>query len=72
VIPDLNRQQVVLELAELLKKGGGLSISQNTVVAAPVASRGGSFELLQQAVSDALYSRAAPLVEAEILPSDPE
>ena len=61
----------MLELAELLKKGGGLSISQQTVVATPAMTTGGSFDQLQQAVSEALFGRTLPPsdpVEATVVP----
>lgn len=70
VLPDLERQKVVLDLAELLKKGSGISVSQNVINAPAPASGGlGSLEQLQQVVSDALYKSPTerPTVEAEVV-----
>jgi hypothetical protein len=76
-IPDLDRQQVALELGDLMpKKGGGniaIGITNNPSGGSPNASPGGFLETLQQAVAQVLYttpSRPAP-IEAEIVPPDP-
>lgn len=62
--PDLDRQKLALELADLLKKGGGLTISQtNQTVAYGVGGGGaglGTLERVQQAVSG--LRAGAPLV----------
>ena len=77
VLPDLERQKLVFELADLLKKGGGFSISQQMLVATAPAAQSGALEQLQQVVSEALYgggttaSAAAAPVEAEVLPAEP-
>src|SRR3990172_5206771 len=56
VTPDLERQKLVLEMAQLLPKGGGgASATVNVVNAGPAVA--GTLEQLQQGVSDALYGR---------------
>lgn len=53
VFPDLDRQKLALELADLVKKGGGLSITQNNAaVFTPSAVSTGSLEQLQQALGE--------------------
>lgn len=54
---DLERQKIALELANLLKKAGGIAIQTNVNVPAP-ASKGGSLEQLQQAIGEIMYGRA--------------
>lgn len=59
--PDLDRQKLALELAELLKKGGGLTISQTNQTVTMGAGAGlGTLERVQQAVSG--LRAGAPLV----------
>ena len=55
--PDLDRQKLALELAQLTEKKGGLFIQQNTgvVAAAALPSNSGALEQLQQAVGDLLF-----------------
>jgi hypothetical protein len=77
LIPDLDRQQVALDLGDLFpKKGGGIAIGiTNTNQGSPQVQGGGFLEHLQQAVSDVLFSQPvapepAP-IDAEIVPPDP-
>lgn len=75
--PDLDRQKVALELGQLLSKGGGITLQQNTLVApaAPIAagSGPGSFEALQAAVRSVLHPprSIAPIVEGTVTTEDP-
>ena len=76
---DLDRQELLLEMTGLIKKGGGVNVAvQNNLPAAGSSPlQAGFFEQLQQAVSSVLYgaqtpeppaeSPAAP-VEAEVIP----
>jgi len=70
--PDLDRQKLALELAQLTEKKGGILMQQNTIAAGALASTGtGALEQLHQAVGDLLYSptrrrNSAPVVEAQI------
>ena len=60
-LPDLDRQKVALELAQLIQQRGGINIQQNSLTL-PAASGGsgapGPLEQLQQAVHEVLYPRA--------------
>lgn len=69
IVPDLDRQKVALDLAELLPKKGGLAIGINQTTiqgGAPAGGFGGTLEKLQQTVGNLLYGEA---IEAEILPN---
>ena len=71
ILPDLERQKVALELADLLKKGGGISITQQTMAIGEMAgTKGGDLERLQQAMSGAWdpappRDRPVPVVDVE-------
>lgn len=70
VLPDLDRQKLALELAQLVQKSAGFSIQQNTVVqppADPLEGRGTLIEL-QHAVRQMLSGPRQPIVEAETVP----
>jgi hypothetical protein len=56
--PDLDRQKVALELAQLLQTRGGITVQQNSVTL-PAGGSGapGALEQLQQAVHEVLYPR---------------
>jgi len=72
VTPSLDHQKLVLELADLLKKGGGISVQQNNI-AASVGGRptAGLLERMQQVVSDTLYGHAAePAIDAVPVPPE--
>ena len=77
VQPDLDRQKVALELGQLLTKGGGINLQQNTLVApGGSATFGpGALDQLQQAVGEILTPRSrrpstpidvTPLVETAV------
>lgn len=76
VLPDLDRQKLALELADLVKKGGGLQIQNNQLnVGSTAGSPGaGDLEKLQQALSGINFAVDPPAatpkmtVDAEILP----
>lgn len=64
-LPDLDRQKLALDLAQLLPKGGGLSIvNANVQGGAGSPAAPGSYEALQ-ALTDALLYGAPP-IDAEI------
>lgn len=82
VLPNLDRQKLALELAQLTTKSGGLFIQQNTGVsttatATAEAARAaapqpvvGALEQLQQAVSQILYS-SGPMTTLDVEPIRP-
>jgi hypothetical protein len=57
LLPDLDRQKVALELAQLTQKSGGIVVQQQTTVTQPQRplQAPGALEQLQQAVSQILY-----------------
>lgn len=58
-LPDLDRQKLALEVAELVKPKSGITFNQaNVLGAGGGSSMGGSLEQLQQAVSDVLFPSA--------------
>jgi hypothetical protein len=70
--PDLDRQKLVLELAQTLPKGGGLQITNNQLNL-PGGSGGGGLGLLdrvQQIADQALYGLPAAPVDAEVVEAD--
>jgi len=68
VLPDLDRQKLALEVAELIKPRGGMVFNQanllNTNGDRPSGGATGALEQLQQAASSVLFSRAPAPVEA--------
>lgn len=52
---DLERQKLALEMANILKKAGGIAIQNNMVAPAAPTTRGGSLEQLQQAIGEIMY-----------------
>lgn len=83
VLPDLDRQKLALEVAELIKPRGGMVFNQANLLNAGGGDRGlgspGALEQLQQAASAVLFSRApAPVpdspdaVDGEVEPIPPE
>lgn len=69
--PDLDRQKLALDLGEMVKKGGGLTIgmSQQTVI--PQTSgglAGGSLERLQQAMGGILFGKT---IDVTPIPPEP-
>lgn len=73
VLPDLDRQKLALEVAELVKPRAGITVSQTNVDASRTTSIsvGGSLEQLQQAVADVLFSpqrSAAPASPIDVTP----
>ena len=75
LFPDLDRQKLALEVAELIKPRASLTFNQANVLApggrGPTAP--GALEQLQQAASAILFARpaAAPPVAGEVIESDP-
>lgn len=73
--PELARQELALELSQLLPKGGGgihIAMQQNAGGSGG-ASHTRLLDTVAQIAEDALYSEPLPPpVEAEILPPDPE
>lgn len=79
--PELDRQKLALELADLVKKGGGIAIQQNQFNLDQVAGVGsGDLEKLQQAMSgvelggppaapESTVPPANSPIDAEILPN---
>lgn len=69
--PDLERQKLAVELAQLLPKGGGIQIAQING-AAPTGSGGqGVLEKLQAVTDQLLYGPAdAPPIEVEVTPAE--
>lgn len=68
-LPDLDRQKLALELAQLVQKSAGLNIQQNTVnlpAGGAEGSRvGGTLVELQQVVRDLLSGPRQPILDAE-------
>lgn len=60
-LPDLDRQKLALDLAQLVQKPGGLQIQQNVQVAGNGASPGHALVDLQQAVRQLLSGPRTPL-----------
>lgn len=64
-LPDLDRQKLALELAQLSQKSGGIFVQQNNVAndapSAGLAAGPGALESLQQAVSQILYNQPITL-----------
>lgn len=70
VLPELERQKLAIELADLVKKGGGISLNQQNVTIAAGGSTTGALERMQQAVGRVLSG--TPLVlDAEVGEADP-
>lgn len=76
ILPELDRQKLALELADLVKKGGGLQIQNNQLNMSGAAggTGAGDLEKLQQALAGANFAVSAAEItpkvplEAEILP----
>lgn len=68
-LPDLDRQKLALEVAEVIKPRAGFTFNQATVVAASGGAAPGALEQLQQAVSAVLYAPGArtPVVDGQVL-----
>jgi hypothetical protein len=61
VLPELERQKLAIDLADLVKKGGGISLNQqNVTIASGGGSAVGALERMQQAVGRVLSG--SPLV----------
>lgn len=77
-LPDLDRQKLAIEMAQLLPKGGGISIANINAPGSPPADSAGmgTLERLQQATDQILYgsgSRGAeesPAVDGEVTDAD--
>lgn len=71
-LPDLDRQKLALELAQLVQKSAGISIHQNTAVAtpAPEPETHSTMIELQQAVRQLLSGPRQPILDAEPLPEE--
>jgi hypothetical protein len=71
-LPDLDRQKLALELAQLVQKAGGLNIQQNTLNVQPGGSDGpkvgGTLVELQHAVRELLSGPRTPLPDPETVP----
>lgn len=66
--PDLDRQKLAVDLAQLLPKGAGIQIAQiNAPAGGGLASGGGTLERLMQFTDEILYGSGQPpaVVEAE-------
>lgn len=77
LVPDLERQKVALELGALLKKGGGMTITQQNLQLTPGRAETGALERMQEATDKILYGEPAstrpsglPVIEAEPLPEE--
>jgi len=73
-MPSLDRQRVAIDLAHLVERGGGISITNQNLNLGAAASGGqGALEQLQTLTDQILYGDAAALdpVEAEVTPVDP-
>lgn len=71
---DLERQKLVLDMARLLPKNGGPSVTlnnQTNVLNASGRSSGG-LEQLQQMVSEALYQGAPAILPGDLVDPEPE
>jgi hypothetical protein len=73
--PDLDTQRLALEMADLLKKGGGINIAmqQNNLPPAGGGAGGGSLEDFQDVTDKILYGQGSgqpPVVDAEV--ADPD
>lgn len=65
-LPDLDRQKLALELAQLVQKAAGISISQQNVTVPPPDPRAPSTYVdLQHAVRELLSGPRLPIVDAE-------
>lgn len=69
VHPDLDRQKLALELAQLVQKAAGLNIQQNTVNLPAGGGKGdaGSLVDLQHAVRELLRGPRTPIVDADLV-----
>jgi len=71
--PDLDRQKLALELGQLVTKGGGITLTQQTLVAPGNGFGPGAIDQLQQAVATILTPRsrrAPPVIEATLIPAE--
>jgi hypothetical protein len=65
-LPSLDRQRVAIDLAHLVERGGGISITNQNLNLGAAASGGqGALEQLQTLTDQILYGEA---IEAEVLP----
>ena len=70
-LPDLERQRLAIEMAQLLPKGGGLQIlNQNVQAGAAGSGGGGALEKLQELTDRILYGQPSA-VEGEVVDPDP-
>lgn len=70
--PDHEVQRTALELAGLLKSGGGLSLTMQQMNVNQAGSADpGALEQLQEAAAQILYGGAPPVVDAEYVESSP-
>lgn len=60
-LPDLDRQKLALELAQLVQKSGGVLLQQNNLTVQPAEKAGGTLVGLQQAVRELLGGTRTPL-----------
>jgi hypothetical protein len=74
-LPDLDRQKLALELAQLVQKSAGISIQQNQVVTPPdpePRDGRGTFIEMQHAIRQMLSGPRQPILDAETLPPEGE
>lgn len=74
-LPDLDRQKVALELAQLVQKAAGINIQQNNVQVPPpdpepTAGRGTLIEL-QHAIAELSRGPRRPILDAEVVAPTP-
>jgi hypothetical protein len=70
-LPDLDRQKLALELAQLVQKSSGIQIQQNNVVPPPTAdppAGHGTLIALQHALRELQSGPRTPIVDAEVVP----
>ena len=70
-LPDLDRQKLAFELAQLVQKASGFSINQNNVVVPPAAdppAGQGTLIDLQHALRELQSGPRTPIVDAEVVP----
>lgn len=77
-LPDLDRQKLALELAQLVQKSAGLQIQNNQLTLPPGAGGsdprlgGGTLVELQTAVREILSGPRTPILDAETIPQPDE
>lgn len=71
-LPSLDRQRVAIDMAGLVERGGGISITNQQVNLQSASGGGqGALEQLQTLTDQILYGEALDPVEAEVTPIDP-